>query len=126
MNTLTLVSLRDLALVEPGHVRLFIARQPIKDMPRYGLHHVTALAPSGKLLGDFKGGRIDWPTYVDRFRAEMILDQAKRAALARVHRTLERAPVALVCFCGGVQCHRFILGHYFEELGVPVRRLGGE
>ena len=123
MHTLTLLSLSNLRHLEHGQVRLFIARRPIANMPRYGLNHVPALAPSAALLGDIKSGRIDWPAYVDRFRAEMIGDACKRAAITRVRTVLEQAPVALICYCTDAHCHRFILGHYFEELGVDVRRL---
>ena len=120
MNKLMLVRLGEVDLVPRGSVRLFVARQPVRNMAKYGLHHVPALAPSADLLWAYKDGRVSWKDYVDRYRAEMVNMQA---LLNKVYDKLEEAPVALVCYCATAQCHRFLLGHYFEELGVHVESL---
>lgn len=123
MNRLMLVRLGDVDLVPHGSVRLFIARQPVRNMAKYGLHHVPELAPSADLLWAYKDGRVTWKDYVDRYRVEMI---DMRSVLDKVYRKLEDAPVAFVCYCATTQCHRFLLGHYFEELGVHVESLKKE
>jgi len=102
-----------------GTEKLFIARQPIKDMAKYGLHHVKSLAPSIELLKDFKAGNISWNEYVWRFRQEMM---TKKDVLDFVYEFLKKKDVAFICYCCDEHCHRFILGHYFQELGIEVKK----
>lgn len=120
MNRLMLVRLGDVDLVPRGSVRLFIARQPVRNMDKYGLHHVPTLAPSADLLWAYKDGKITWKDYVERYRVEMT---SMRQMLDKIYRQLEETPVALVCYCATAQCHRFLLGHFFEEIGVQVDSL---
>ena len=82
------------------------------------MHHVTSLAPSLELLKEFKNGNIiTWNDYVWRFRQEMT---NKKDVLDFVFDFLKKKDVAFICYCVDKHCHRFILGHYFEELGIEI------
>jgi len=121
MNELMLVRVGELNLVPLGCTRLLVTRYPVKNGEKYGLNHVPALAPSENLLRGYKDGAVDWPTYVSRFRAEMVNMQP---VLDKVRSVLVERPVVFVCYCADEHCHRFLLGHYFDEIGVSVRSLG--
>jgi uncharacterized protein YeaO (DUF488 family) len=102
-------------------IKLFIARQPIKNMGKYDLKHVTELAPSKELLYDYKGDKITWKEYVDLYREEMRSINARKM-LNKIIDYLDMCnDIALICYCGSSSnCHRNIVGNYFKEIGKEV------
>lgn len=69
------------------------------------------LAPSRKLVRDYKSRQISWPGYVLKFKEEMSTDEAQGAMWIIAQRAAEK-DICLVCFEGpndGDHCHRFLL-----------------
>lgn len=84
----------------------------------------SPLSPSRKLASDFRGNKITWEEYTERFRKEMnnpviesmLLDIAKQAVTEDVY---------LICYEARGHCHRFILLELIKELAaknnIPVK-----
>ena len=81
------------------------------------------MAPDWRMVLDFKEGRIDWPTYVERYQALM---RKNYAGYAQVFHDLIRNVIAegeclvLTCYCnvgpGCDQCHRFLMADILEKI----------
>lgn len=117
---LYLASLSDLSKIPNDCTKLFIALKPIKNMDKYNLIHIPKLTPSSKLLYDIKQNNITWQEYVKQFRKEMI---DKQNILDFVQKKLLTENICFICYCTSKECHRYILGHYFEELGFYVKSI---
>lgn len=117
-----LVSINKISELPEDTIKLLIARKPIANMDKYGIKHVIGLAPSEPLFNDIKGGKINWGMYVIRYRMEML---KMMPLLNRVHEHIKQGKnVALICYCKtDKECHRGLLGHYFEEIGYDVIRI---
>lgn len=93
------------------------------------------MAPDWRMVLDFKEGRIDWPTYVVRYRDLMRKNYAR---YAQVFHDLIRGAVAedkclvLTCYCNTGpncrECHRFLMADILEKIahseGYEVRQEG--
>ena len=91
---------------------------------------MPALGPSEELLKAVLSGRIDWKTFVKRYRDELYLDGPidDRSATIKNHgqkstlrllKVLSRKhDVTLMCHCAedATQCHRFLLAKEIEKV----------
>lgn len=71
----------------------------------------TSLAPSRKLVRDYKSGKITWAEYILLFKDEMSTDEAQGSMWILAQRAAAK-DICLVCFEGpkdGERCHRFLL-----------------
>jgi uncharacterized protein YeaO (DUF488 family) len=114
-----LTNIRGAAKLPEGTIKLFIARQPIQDMDKYGFKQVLELAPSYNLLRDYKNKKITWDGYVERFTEEM---KSMIPTLKRIQKyTRAGHNIALICYCAtSAQCHRGIIGQALTKQGIEV------
>ncbi|HEX7283586.1 MAG TPA: DUF488 family protein [Vicinamibacterales bacterium] len=91
---------------------------------------MPSLGPSEQLLKAVLSGRIDWKTFVKRYREELYLDGPidDRSATIKNHgqkstlrllKVLSRKDdVTLMCHCAedATQCHRFLLAKEIEKV----------
>lgn len=99
--------------------KIFIARKslPIETMKKYDLLWAVDFAPSAELFSDIKSKVINWKQYVKRYRKEMLNNKH----LNFIEKALEKdISIAFICYCNGKNCHRYILGNYYKELGFEV------
>jgi uncharacterized protein YeaO (DUF488 family) len=75
----------------------------------------SPLSPSWDLQSDLKKERIDWDTYVKKFKDEMITKSVTQILLD-IAREASKKNVYLVCFEDSKFCHRFILMDMIEDL----------
>ncbi len=121
-GNLILCNINGLKNIDDDVTKLFIARQPIKNMEKYKLYHVISLSPSYNLFSDYKGKKITWQQYVWRYRCEMF--KMKKVFNKIYNEIISGNDIALVCYCGNKNtCHRTIIGNYFTEIGVNVINL---
>lgn len=78
------------------------------------------LAPSEKLLYDFKCNRITWEEYVRRYEEEYNDDK-----IYYIQKLLDEGhDVVLLCFCSSDKyCHRRLVRKKFERLNYKVKEL---
>jgi len=74
---------------------------------RKGLSHHPELAPSQKLLDDWKHG-IPWNEYSVRFRTEMQQEESQKT-IDDLARASQYDTFRLLCYEKNPPCHRFIL-----------------
>lgn len=67
------------------------------------------LAPSVKLLEDWKKGQISWEEYERRFREEMERPESREKIEELRNRVGAGENIRLICFEKNPPCHRFIL-----------------
>ena len=73
------------------------------------------LAPSAKLVGNYKDGTIDFMTFAQRYRREMA-EPAARQALRLVAAIARHQRVNVGCFCEDEhKCHRSLLPALIER-----------
>ena len=74
--------------------------------------HFHSLAPSQKLLDDYKTGKLTWKQYTDQFKDEMKNQNISRKNVEWLkHRDGEDEVIRLLCYekAEDRKCHRFIL-----------------
>lgn len=120
MKNLYLCPLSIIKNLSDTTTKLFIARQPFENMKKYNIYHIKKLAPSEELFNDIKRNGLSWKNYVWRYRQEMFNN---KDILDLIYKKLETEEIALICYCHTKNCHRYILGHYFSELGINVIEL---
>jgi len=98
---------------EDGH-RLLVMRMWPRGIRKDAVDEwEPELGPSRALIADFRQGRIDWPRFAERYRAEMA---GKRELLARVSEQSNRGTVTLLCSCPDERrCHRTLLKELLEN-----------
>jgi len=76
------------------------------------------VAPSKKLLEDWKDGRISWDEYTVRYHKEML---AQEAAIAALRQKAREGTITLLCFEreGDPRCHRHLLKKLIEKRMIP-------
>ena len=72
------------------------------------------LAPSVKLLRDWKNGNIAWDEYIVRYHNEMAVQKKRIEELAQ---RAKQDAITLLCFEreGNPHCHRYLLKRMIEE-----------
>jgi len=71
------------------------------------------LAPSLSLLQSYRAGRLTWPEFTRRYRAEM---RQKKDLLDSVRKLSRRRTVTLLCGCEEEsRCHRGLLKKLLEQ-----------
>jgi uncharacterized protein YeaO (DUF488 family) len=105
--------------------KLFIARQPIKNMDKYKMEWPIELVPSYDLWYEFTHRKINWDDYYKRYRKEVILNPKCKDMLDKIMKRLKNGEdIMLICYCDKSKfCHRGILGEYFINEGVEVINL---
>ena len=73
--------------------------------------HYHALAPSLRLLRDYKSGYITWEEYVPKFKDEMRQHASVETLWWLRSREKEGGPIRLLCWekAEDKRCHRFLL-----------------
>lgn len=81
------------------------------------------MAPDWRMVLDFKEGRIDWPTYVERYQELMRKNYGRHG---QVFHDLIRDVIAdrkclvLTCYCNTGpdcrECHRFLMADILEKI----------
>jgi uncharacterized protein YeaO (DUF488 family) len=76
----------------------------------------SVLSPSNELLNDYKGKRIDWAQYTERFIEEMKSEKAINE-MRRIKELARTKDVYLICYEKPPDnCHRFLLMDMIKEL----------
>lgn len=103
-------------------IKIFVARQPLNNMDKLGWKWASRLAPAYKLVQAFKKHGINWNAYYQRYMKEVIYNPESKIALDIIYNHLKSGEdIALICYCTNAQqCHRSILGKYYEEFGASV------
>ena len=84
---------------------------------------MPSLAPSEELLKAIQTGRIDWKTFIRRYREELFLDgpiddrsqtiknHGQKSTLRLLKALARKQHVTIMCHCpeDATQCHRFLL-----------------
>ena len=84
--------------------------------------HLPSLAPTKDMLGDYRQGRIDWPTYEQRF-VELMRER-------RIEDSTPKDVLADACLlCSEDQphhCHRRLVAEYLNDHwgGIEIEHLG--
>ncbi len=87
------------------------------------------LGPSEKLLRSFLGGKLSWPEFSRRYRAEIfenprldagnatIKNHGQKFTLRLIRELARRSPVTLLCHCAENEphCHRHLLRRLLES-----------
>lgn len=76
----------------------------------------SILGPSKELLAGAMSGRVDWPEYERRFRAEILGNEKAMAKLKEIKELAEKKDVRLICYEKNPPCHRFILMDLIAKL----------
>jgi len=69
----------------------------------------SLLSPSLALLKDWKAGKITWPEYESRFKAEIMTRPGAVEKMREIKESAAREDVYLFCYEKNPPCHRFIL-----------------
>jgi uncharacterized protein YeaO (DUF488 family) len=69
----------------------------------------SVLSPSLKLFKDFKGGKITWEEYEERFKSEILQNPTAMQRLIEIKDLSKIEDVFLICYEKKPPCHRFIL-----------------
>lgn len=70
------------------------------------------------LIKAWKAGRIGWPEFTRRFKAQMTADPAAQASLAELARRARKERLTLLCGCEDeAHCHRTLLKALIERPG---------
>lgn len=82
------------------------------------------LAPSAKLLSDFKQG-LSWPDYVLRYQSECCVPDFIKDALLSLCFITKGRDIVLCCYeSSDKNCHRFIIAEHIKSVyGYEVREL---
>lgn len=115
---------------EDDGMRILVARFRGRGVPK-GAYHVWMpnLAPSERLLRDFIGGAIGWPTFRTIYRAQIseaapvdaenatIKNHGQRHTLRLLRHLAEHQNVTLLCHCPEDErhCHRHLLRAAIEK-----------
>ena len=75
---------------------------------------IKSVAPSRRLLADWRGGAISWDQYVRRYTSEMSQQTHEIEKLAKL---AEKETITLLCYEreGDPHCHRYLLKEMIEE-----------
>jgi len=82
---------------------------------------LPVLAPSRKLLADWKLGLVTWDEYTARFRREILGSPEAVEALRHIIELAETRDVYLICWEKEPPCHRFLLQDLARELSEEAR-----
>lgn len=103
-------------------VKLVVTRYYPRGIARVHFDRwLPVLAPSQKLLQDWRGHRITWEEYAARFRKEILGSAEAVAALRHVVELAEARDVWLICWEKAPPCHRFVLLDLARELSGETR-----
>lgn len=85
---------------------------------------LKGLAPSSKLLSDYKKG-LSWSDYVERYRSECCAPDYVKAALSSLMFITKGRDIVLCCYeSADKNCHRFILADSIKSYyGYNVQEL---
>ncbi len=83
-----------------------------------GMVHHTYLAPSLRLLREYKASDITWEEYVPKFKYEMCKSESRKSLEWLKHRHEEGDVIRLLCWekAEDRRCHRFILLDILESM----------
>ena len=87
-----------------------------KDEVKVRVARPSVLAPSLKLLKDWKEGKIDWDEYDQRFRKEILSNPKAVAKLIEIEKLAKEKDIRLICYEKNPPCHRFILMDLIKSL----------
>lgn len=125
------MTLRETYIAVMGRVeglKLVVTRHYPRGIARVHFDRwLPVLAPSLKLLADWKHSLITWDEYTTRFREEIMGSPEAVATLHHIIELAETRDVYLICWEKEPPCHRFELLEMAKELaeGVKVRLQGG-
>jgi uncharacterized protein YeaO (DUF488 family) len=108
----------------PEEAELVVVSRMIPEMKTKGRSwaHAEFLAPSYPLLNQFKFRAIDWDTFKDRFTEEL----KGRENILNLYLEAMKAGEDFCFICwekDHAECHRSILGQWFEEKGIQWKEL---
>jgi len=115
MKNIFLANIKQLNTIPDDYLKLLIARKPYPFKTK--LKHVISLAPSKELFFNIKSNKITWQDYVFAYRREILNKQNVIDKIIN-HNNIN---VVLLCYCEHKQCHRYIVGNLFSELGYSVK-----
>lgn len=97
--------------------RLLVMRRWPRGVPKERVDGwQKELGPSLALLDDYRKGKLDWPSFAQRYDQEM---KAKPELLRKVAHVAQKRDVTLLCSCREEQrCHRTLLKKLVEALGL--------
>lgn len=80
------------------------------------MRHLPLLAPSRKLLRDWRSGHITWQTYESRFRQEITSNPQAITVIKSIANEARMSDIRLLCYEKPPKnCHRFILIEMIKE-----------
>jgi len=85
-----------------------LVRVPV-EAKRIRVARPSILAPSKRLLADWKTKKITWPEYALRFRKEMLSNPDAVKYMRAIKELSTKVDVYLCCYEKSPPCHRFIL-----------------
>lgn len=86
-----------------------------KNAMRIRVARPSILAPSKKLLDDWKGSKIDWKQYEHRYRLEIASNNEAINMLFMIKGWAELRDVYIYCYEKNPPCHRFIIMEIIKE-----------
>ncbi len=86
---------------------------------------METLAPSKKLLGDAKSGRINNEEYTGRYMEEITEQHDPDSIYNRLEKNFSGKDVVLLCYeKKGAFCHRRLLADWIEKaMGIEIKEL---
>ena len=107
-------------------LKVSIARYNPKwlDLNKYGVAWCKTLAPSPRLLADYKYNNLLWESYTKIYLDELCESEAQN----RIHKIEDLLnsgqDVTLLCYEKSTDnCHRHILGNVFRDKGYKVKEI---
>ncbi len=94
-----------------------------KDVMKIHVYRPNILAPSKKLLWDYKQHKIDWDEFERRFRKEILHNNKAMSELGLISSVSEKRDVYLICYEKSYPCHRFILMDIIKNLNDIAKRV---
>lgn len=96
--------------------RILITRYWPRGVPKSAVdEYTTKVAPSRDLVRAFKDGAISWPTFKQRFLAEMKVEPAS-SEIDRLAAMATEGPITLMCMCEDERrCHRTLVAGLVEK-----------
>lgn len=103
--------LSNLKNLPPGSLRIRVCRPSL-------------LAPSKKLLDEYKSGKISWNEYSDHFRLQLLANKDAFESLFKLKGLAETRDVYLYCYEKDPRhCHRSILMKILKDAGAKVEEI---
>lgn len=85
---------------------------------------MEALAPSWKLLNDYRYGRINENQYIEQFVQKLALIDPYKT-VQTLGRLVKGSEPILMCHCNKSEfCHRHLVAEWLEQTGIVIEELG--